>query len=200
MFRWEFRRSDLKLHHDFTDLACTFQLSYPALQSYSVGVPIPFSIVVTTRTKLTLKSDVSSETLENLERAGKALFPAPPVHPLGVRFSLERTVRIKARATRTSIEENVHALSGLGPLNTQPHSVAVSREKPVWLSEAAEKRAENDEKGWWQRQTQFDSSFTLSCTPTLDLGIIVCSVRLFFFSNLRPTRRSLHHQVPLIAD
>jgi hypothetical protein len=150
----------------------------PVPQSYPVGVPIPVSLVVTTRTRPMLK----------LYGSPDSLFPAPPVGATGVRLRLNRIVRIRAQTAGAVVEDHVHILGGFGPstisATTHPvqstRSVVITREDPVWLPEDVEKIVEKNGKGRWQRRTRFESSITFSCTPTMDLDIIVSSVNICF--------------------
>jgi hypothetical protein len=150
-------------------------MTYPAISSFPVGVPIPVSIVVSARTKPMSRSDVSEESL--LPNAKKPLFPSPPNDVAGVQFWLESHHNVKVQLNeRATIEEHVHPLGGVG--GTTPGHVTVTREAPIWIPNAPDGHEANGTGiGRWERKVRFDSTMTLACSPTMDVGILKCAVR-----------------------
>jgi hypothetical protein len=153
------------------------QITHPAISSFPVGIPIPVSIEVSTRTKLMSQSEASEESL--LQNAKKPIFPVPPSDAASVGLWIDShhhiTVQVNERAT---IEEHVHPLGGFGSQATSNDHVVITQEQPAWISDnlgAKDKKSKG--KGRWERKVRFDSTITLACSPTMDVGIVKCAVR-----------------------
>ena len=144
------------------------QLSLPEVDAFPVFAPIPFTVTLTTHSKLSKRDDKSSED---------AIFPTPPVDPHAVDFRLMRDVWLKAQSMDfTCTGKTVEHLGGLGAQKSpsEPNaSVTVAPLTKVWIPEAGEK---GGEKGRWKQEVTFKSTMQFSCTPTFTSETVDLSV------------------------
>jgi hypothetical protein len=137
------------------------QLVLPELASWPVFAAIPFTLTITTHSKIMKFSDKSSD---------EQIFPAPPEKPDQIDFRIERDVFVRAKDWKSNRKNNrVSYLGGLGPDGSAPEvdqePVQVDGNNKVWIpNEGGEKEA----KGHWKQEVVFKSSFKLRCPPSFD--------------------------------
>jgi hypothetical protein len=114
------------------------------------------------------QSDASKESLS--QDAKKPLFPAPPSTAANIQFWLDSHHHLSASPADKFIDQRIHPLGGFGAAIS--NQIVASEEQPVWIPDARTEKG----KGRWLRGMRFDSTITLACPPTMDIGIIKSAV------------------------
>jgi hypothetical protein len=143
------------------------ELVLPSLPELPTNTPIPFQLRVTTRTKPLNREDQPTPRADDT----KPLFPAPPTAHTGMVMKLDRLISTKADGFSSRFTPNSNPRKGLGGLGVDgvPHlrdTVRVVVDEPVWIPSDPESKKETG-VGVWSRTVTFESTFTLSCPPTV---------------------------------
>ena len=136
------------------------QLTLPKLVYFPIFAIIPFSIKITTTTKVMKHTDASPDN---------ELFPAPPATPSAFRFILTRNaVMLGTDGYRGGDSEDAGALGDIGPQASSEDSCRVRSQvvPAVWtpLSDD-EKLPAGKQRGTWKQESVFTSEFVLKCPP-----------------------------------
>jgi hypothetical protein len=116
-------------HEPISDIA--LQLSIPALPSFPIATPVPFSFHVETETKVVRRSDRPEK------KPGKPLFPAPPTRSSGVTQELLRITKIRTGGrSRSALQTfNLQGSRRLGDVEsvTQERALEAVIDVPEWI-------------------------------------------------------------------
>ena len=149
------------------------QVHLPDLDAYPTFVPIPFTVTVETMSKTMHRGDVPD---------GEGVFPTPPRDVRGVEAALMRKITLNANGWTEGGLDRVAYLGGLGS-HIKPGTADTPTIKVwdnVWLSNGELEKGGEKQKGRWKQEVNFQSSFTLNCSPSFTSGIMSVGVSLSF--------------------
>src|ERR1700722_4869834 len=169
---------------------CLTQLGIPGLSSFPMSTPIPFHLLVVTKTKSLRLSEAPSPFTTNR----KSLFPAPPTSASQIDLHLTCHVDIRAQGSRRYSKNRVASLGGMG--NNRPLSARLGENlhmrtaEPEWVPQAGEKDEDEKDRGVWRRKVHFESSMMFWCPPSFSgntLSNQVCTIHLRVLWQQKPT-------------
>ena len=146
------------------------QLKLPDVPAYPVETRVPFTLQVTTLSKLIDPED---------KIEGASIFPPLPLHPPDLEFRLECTTSANAKDfVESDRRQLVTYLGGFGPSSATDFSknVKVEVQDKVWKP-SHEHADEKEQTGRCERGVRFTASFILKCAPSFEtaaLNIKVC--------------------------
>ena len=136
-------------------------------------VPIHFTLVITTITKVIRRSEISG---------GEDIFPAPARGPQDLTMRLVRQLALRA-GYDTSNEHHYDAdLGGFGGVSAQGvEHPQMDVADDVWIP-VKEKDGAPDEKqkGTWKREVTFRSALILRCPPSFSCETMSVSVSITY--------------------
>lgn len=144
------------------------KITVPKPASFPIGTPIPFELLVTTRTKEIKQTETPLPALAN--GAHKQQFPAPPEKLADIQIRLERSVQIAARGSARSFADT----AVMAPVKPED-AVLVTFPEPQWVSSASEGEA-GETTGRYMRSVKFAGTFFFACSPSLVTGTLECRV------------------------
>jgi hypothetical protein len=143
---------------------CFSQLVIPDLESFPIGIPVPFRLRVATTTKPMERSELDEQLSE-----GKEVFPAPPTTPTSIRLQIDKKVKVKAQY----MPRESHRIEGNNLISNNPSAYNFVQERPEWIPSSSKKE---DAVGVWRRSIRLESSFVFAGSPSFKTETTSCAV------------------------